>query len=325
MATLTEVFTQLDGKARLGADDALSLRRVLYGGDQIITEPQARALITLNADAGEVSPEWRMLFIEALTDFVVHQQQPSGYVDQAKAAWLIEAVSRDRCAKDDELEVLVCVLEKAEQTPASLSAFTLSVLADHVRQRPGGPAITREDVERLRRVVFAVGGDQNIGVSRAEAEALFDLNDAVKGAENDPAWTDFFAKAVANAVLFETPYHAPTAEAELRREDWLADTHIHLFGERFRGIWSDRAPQGGAQGHAPASVESAWRDGLAADAALEARAEQVTAPESHWLADRIGRDGDFDVNERALVAFLAANAAAIDPALRPLIARLSER
>ncbi|MFI5300899.1 MAG: hypothetical protein ACHREM_22685, partial [Polyangiales bacterium] len=42
-------------------------------------------------DAGAVSPEWTVLFIEALTDFTVHQQAPNGYVDETKANWLMGA------------------------------------------------------------------------------------------------------------------------------------------------------------------------------------------------------------------------------------------
>jgi len=321
MVTLTEAFAQLDGKLALTADDALTLRRIIYGGDQVVTPQQAEALIRLNADAGDLSPDWRMLFVEALTDYVVHQQSPEGFVDETKAAWLSQALAQDGCAKDDEIEVLVSVLEKAEATPASLSAYAMGAVKAQILAR-AGRAITGADVQTLRRIVFAVGGDQNIGVSRTEALALFDLNDAMRDAANDPSWTDFFARAVANAVLYETTYHAPDAQTELRREDWLADTTRHLWGERFRGIWSHE-PAAHLGVNAP-SVERAWRAGLDADAALEAQAEQVTSSEAHWLADRIGRDGVFDVNERALVSFLQANAASIDPALQPLIAALGD-
>lgn len=106
MTALQDCLSRLDGKAELNADDALALRRVIFGGDDTVGMDEAEALITLNADAGAASPEWRMLFVEALTDFVVHQQAPNGWVDETKANWLMGAVSQGRCAREDEIDLL---------------------------------------------------------------------------------------------------------------------------------------------------------------------------------------------------------------------------
>ena len=49
--------------------------------------------------------------------------------------------------------------------------------------------------------------------------------------------------------------------------------------------------------------------------------EQIDGAEAAWLAKRILQDGTIDENERALLAFLKKEATAIDPALKPLLAR----
>ena len=69
--TLTEALEALDGKAELTADDALTLRQVIFAPDQAVDIREAEALFTLNADAGAISQAWHDLFIEALTDYVV--------------------------------------------------------------------------------------------------------------------------------------------------------------------------------------------------------------------------------------------------------------
>ena len=61
----------------------------------------------------------------------------------------------------------------------------------------------------------------NVAITRSEAELLFDIADATNEAENDPAWTDLFAKAIANAIMAASGYSAPNREEALRREAWL--------------------------------------------------------------------------------------------------------
>src|SRR4029453_12287384 len=69
---------------------------------------------------------WDDFFVEALTDYVVHQQAPADYIDKAKADWLIARLSRDgRVNTDSELEALVRILERAPSAPARLTAFAL--------------------------------------------------------------------------------------------------------------------------------------------------------------------------------------------------------
>ncbi|MGC1300752.1 MAG: hypothetical protein WA840_00125, partial [Caulobacteraceae bacterium] len=346
MPSLAEFLTRLDGKAVLTAQDTLDVRRLFYADGVTVTPAEAEALVRLNLDAGEVSPEWSALYVEALTDFMVRQQSPVGYVDQAKADWLVAAVSRDGVRRADEVEALVHVLETAEEVPASLSAFVLQTVKTAMLARAGqGPGdqgfIGPDDVARLRRVLFAGGGEANIGVTRHEAEALFDINDAFRDAPNDAAWTDLFMRAVANSVLYVATWHEPSAQQELKREAWLADTAIldQLdFGKLLRDPAGAFKTAGEPSPELVAHWARRWHNPLSlgepvtftseeqvrydADAALESEAQKVTAEEAHWLLDHIGRDGRFDAREQALVGFLVANATSIDPSLQPLIARL---
>jgi hypothetical protein len=334
VTTLAEALSTLDGKAALTADDAVTLRRILYGQTLTVDQAEADALFKLNADAGTLAPEWCALFIEAMTDYVVRQQDPPGYVNAATADWLMGAIDRSGRVRGDEVEMLVHMLEEADQVPDKLSAFALSAVRASVLSRIARTgAVSALDIDRLRRLVFAKGGESNVAVTRHEAEALFDINDALKGAAN-PAWTDFFVRAVANAVMFE-PVWAPDRSAELKREAELADSGFHPL-RRWRAALNDLPGSEAifmAALHEITDRKADWdrdfagdrpiRERYAADDAREAQAEAVTADEAHWLADRIGRDGRLDANEQALLAFLRANARQVDPSLEPMLSRLS--
>jgi hypothetical protein len=317
--TLAECIAALDGKPALTADDALAARRIVFGGDVVVSFEETEALFKLNADAGAVSPEWRSFFIEALTDFIVRQQKPEGYVDQAKADWLMASVRKEQHVREDEVEMLIHVLEEADQTLVGLSTFILGLVKSFALTRfKRDGRLADQDIERLRRVVFAAGGEKNVAVSQEEAELLFDINDALAGAVANPVWTDFFVRAVASSVLFETPW-TPDAAGEVKREAWLEDTSIHPF-RRLAGLASIHADGASATEGLREILRWDFNDhqadrDFAAEQALETNAERVNTDEAHWLIERIRKNGRFDANERALLAFIRENAGTIDPSL----------
>jgi hypothetical protein len=323
--TLQDALAALDGKSELTAEDALALRRIIYGDDAFVSRDEAETLFKLNTDAGALSPEWRALFVEAMTDYVVGEEEPVGYVDQAKADWLIAQVKAAGRIRTDEVEMLIHVLEQADETPTALSNFVLGTLkAMALWKLKHGYAFGPRDVERLRRALYAKGGEANIAVTRHEAELLFDINDALAGGPVDASWTELFKRAVANAVLYETPWK-PDAAAELKREAWLADAHAHplarwraMGGATLKGDLAEGLRETARLDFQDHDLERAYAD----DAAMEARAEALTGEEAHWLTDRIARNGRYDANERALVAFIRENAGALDPSLDAALRKL---
>lgn len=314
----------------VGEGDVLALRRVVF--DEItVTPDEVEALFRIDEGTEKRVPEWRAFFLEAMTDWLVRQQEPSGYVTQQQADWLIARIGADgRVRNGTELELVVRVLELADEAPASLSAFGLSLVTRAVVENDG--RISASEVQRMRRLVFALSGPGRMAVTREEAGALFDLNDATRGRDNDPAWSDFFMRAVANAVTAAAGWAPPDREEALRRQRWLADPDDGIGAAYLRehgpipssaigsGVWLARAFKW-AMGEPAAETLFTERERAGAQAA--STAAPVDPDEARWLLDRIGRDGEFDDNERALIGFLRELAPTTDPALQPLIDRLA--
>jgi hypothetical protein len=262
-------------------------------------------------------------------DYLVHQVAPAGYVDAANADWLVARIDRDGSVKTaTELELLVKVLEAARTSPPALVQYALRQVQRAVVQGDGPLAnggrlelgrVNRAEADLLRRILYAFGGDDGIAVTRAEAEVLFDINDAVADADNDPAWLDLFVKAVANCIMAASGYVVPTREVALHREEWLDAPATGVSG------FFARMVSGGLHGvleayRAPAD-EDEWAERNARMDAAIARAETVTEGEASWLADRIGRDGHLHEAEKALLRFIANEGRDIHPALAPLMAK----
>ena len=310
-------------------EDVITLRRYIYG-DMLVSLEEGAALIRLNASANSLPETWYALFPEAMADILVNQIRPSGYVSQDNATWLIRQVTADGhvCSRT-ELDAVLHILERSREAPATLEQFALRTVAESVISGTGATrsgaeltpgVISDGEVELLRRVLYAGAGCGGIAISRAEAEILFDLNDATVEAENAPAWSELFTKAVANHLMALSGFTPPPRDVALAREDWLEQPGGFDGGI---GGFFKKMVSGGVSG-----VRDAYREqpdpfaergkAMAAEIAVN---EVVTGDEAAWLVDRIGRDGHLHENEKALLRFLREESPDIHPSLQPLMDR----
>lgn len=311
--------------------DVMALRKAYYE-DGLVSQDEADKLFEINDKCPVQDPAWAPFFIEALTDFVVNQAEPEGYVTADNAEWLIMRVSAEgQVSSKVELDLLVSVLDQARWAPVSLIEFCLAQVKRAVldgsgplrsdNETPAG-AISEGEVELLRRMVYAFGGDGCTAITRKEAEVLFDINDALTIADEDGAWTELFVKAIANVVMAASGYAVPSREEALRREAWLDDREDLLPGALIKGM-----AEAGLKG-----VIGSYRDQTPEERALSRLERQrleivtnevITEGEASWLAERIGRDGEMNETELALWDYLKENAPEVHPELSEAIARLS--
>lgn len=316
--SLTNLCTDIVARGEVTADDVLALRGVVFG-EITVTPGEVEALFLIDEGTERRVPEWRAFFLEAMTDWLVRQQEPSGYITQDQADWLIARIEADgRVRNGTELELVVRALELADEAPASLAAFGLSLVTRAVVENDG--VISADEVQRMRRLVFALAGPGRMAVTREEAGALFDLNDATRGRDNDPSWTDFFMRAVANAVTAAAGWAPPARAEALRRQAWLEAPEgdpAGLLGDAVSA--AGRLTPGRIREALFGSDQAHLDEHVAERESADASAAPVDHAEALWLLDRIGRDGEFDVNEQALIAFLQEVAPSTDAALQPLV------
>jgi hypothetical protein len=304
MTALNELAERLRAAGAISSEDVLALRRQVWP-DGKIDAGEAELAFALNDAAKAPSREWVDFFVEALCDYVVCQQAPSGYVDAAKAEWLTARIVRDgRVDSLGELELLVKVLEKATNAPGSLKQFALAqieqtVLTGEGPTRDGGSldagVISDAEVKLLRRLLFAQAGDGPGSISQSEAELLFRLKDATLGAANAPGWKTLFVQAVGNHLMAYNSYKPLEAADAARLEAFMDDAHVRI---------------GGFLGRMAGAKFSGFRDVFTSqtkpdrDAAVAA-AQAVDPGEAAWLKAKVDSDGAVDALEQALLDFIA--------------------
>ncbi len=332
---IDELNEKLRASGRIEGQHALQLRRIIYANGSVGHEA-AKLLLGLDRACSKKDPAFAQLYVEALTDYFVWQTEPKGYVTDEGARLLIDNIGADgHIQSKTELELVLNIVHWAWHCPEEVVLLVLDAVRQSVllsRESPLGANRPRTiigagDVAILRKALHAPAGDGSLLVTRREAELLFTLNDATEAGDNDPEWSDFFSRAIANHLL--NPANAPlipSREDAARRERWLDEGGGigQLLGSvgkalaggyiPLRAVWEELDPSGAAAGEKAAQAEAR------ATADLLGR-ETIDSVEAAWLAKRILQDDAIDENEQALLVFLKKEAKAIDPALKPVLAR----
>lgn len=302
----------------VSADDVIFLRKSVFA-DGVVNRAELAALFALAEKAPQGDREWADYFAEAAADFFLREEEPHGYLTEEEFEHLEAFIVRDgKKASGIELGLLVALMEKATSTPASMAEFTADQFRRHVRDRlKGAPRMDRADVDLLRRYLYASAGDGSIAITKEEAELLFDLHEMTYAADNDPSWADLFVKGVAAHLMAHVGYRPLPREEALRLHDWVKDQTVDPAG--FFG----RMVSGGLSGirEAYGRKQTVFGKKNEDDAIAAAIAEQVSAQEADWLADRIGKNGKFDDIERALLQFMRGLGAELPPKLSALVAK----
>jgi hypothetical protein len=315
----------------IDAPTVLQVRRTIYSHDWLTPADMDLVFEVAQKAGRESCPEWTSLFCEALTDYVVHQNDPCDYIPQDKADWLTAKLAANGgITAKAEFEMLIDVMTHALGVPISLSTFALREIgtaivkgrrdAIHGEDHPAG-VVTKADVDAVRAVLYAAKTGTAEHVIQQEAEVLFEIAHATAQAPNDPSFDDLFARAVGN-YLMAISLPVPDAAEALHFEKWL-DEDESLPG--FLARMLHRAPAGSSFNVLQSPSEAyeadlARRD--AAESALRSESEKITEPKAAWVIAHLTREGELTSAERRLLQFLGAEAPSIAPTLQPLIEKV---
>jgi len=314
---LGALLSRIEADSIVTADEIIELRRCIWN-DNMITVIEADALFRINDNCQNKPVEWSDFFITGMTDFLVRQTMPRGYIDEANAAWLMQRISHDGvCETHTEMALLMNVLKHAESVTPRLEEFALDqvkqsvleskgILARSASLTPG--AMGETEVEIVRGILYACGSAGGNWITREEAELLFDLSDATAEADNHQSWQDLFVAAMANHLMMLGNTDKVDISEALRRENWLKDTDQSVswnLGNAFKAWFGQR--------ETPDMTYSILNTSEAV------QSERITESEAQWLINRLNRDGQLSSNEITLLAFLKNDCPDIHESLKPLI------
>jgi hypothetical protein len=310
---------------------ALEVRRAIYSHEPLNPGDMDLVFAGIREAGKSPDPEWTSLFCEAVTDYVVHQNEPPDYISDEKAQWLIGKLGQmGGISSKAEFAMVIGVMNHALGVPAKLSAFALKEIGAAIvkgrrcafndETQPAG-VVTKPDADALRAVLYAATPGSAGHVTREEAQALFEIANATANAPADPAFDDVFARAVGNYLMGATLRPLDAAET-LHREHWLSEREAlpgffsRLLGNRTDARFPDmlKSPLRAA--------ESGMAKRNADDARARQASEVLTEEEIDWVAEQLTRDRTISSAETKLLQWLAAEAHALPPKLKALVEKV---
>ncbi|MGV6802089.1 MAG: hypothetical protein ACWA5L_09240 [bacterium] len=309
------LLTELTEKHYVSADDVLRMRREVFG-DYLVDPQEAEGLFELADNAPNGDPEWTHFLSEALTDYFVRQKTPQGYITTDDARFLMDHFNAATPPNPLKTHALVYLIGQAKQVPQELILLAMDQIKAQILQ---DQKISEPTVRQIRQLLFAAGGDGNMGISRQEADYLFALNDATRHAENAACWPEFFAKTIANYLLAHSGYIPPQREEALRleqlasgeRPDPAAPQNVGTYVKLFSKILSETL-----KGNETEVMFRKQNENFRTGNSL---AEQLTVEETAWLCQKIGANGRFDPAERALLQYVEFLKGDLPPDLAALV------
>lgn len=169
------------GKTRLTAEDIGILREHVFAGG-LTSSQDAMILLAINSSCSEKCSEWHHYFLETMTDFIVHYQDPLGVMDERNADWLIAMIStRGVINSPIELDLLFHVIDISPRIPDGLSVLALEQVRLAITDEIGAWAGMRgsrqrglqtSDVMRIARVMGAIARSRGSHLTARERRML---------------------------------------------------------------------------------------------------------------------------------------------------------
>ena len=308
MASVNDILTQALADKVIDPAEFSQLRRKIFD-DGHVSLQEADMIFLFDMQAESLPEGWADFFVGAITDFLIRQTLPTGYVDSIHSAWLMERIEYDdQINEDTEMELLLNILRLAVDVPRDLEVYALNKVRDKIISRGlnGQLSIQAQDVDLLKRVLYASSGSGGFSICREEAQFLFELDEICQHAENAPEWQKLFVGATANHLmtmgapkLLDRQTMKELQEKPLKMDWSLSGIKSSFFA------WESE-------------YKNKEQSFFLNETAMQ-EAEAITALEADWLVKHLNRDGVLSLNERALLKFIKEECTNVHEILAPLL------
>lgn len=308
---ISNLADRLIQAGQIGGGDVTALRNAVWH-EEAISLDTLDALFRVNDGCAAQSATWINFFIETVEHALLRQTPPQGFLDEDGARWLRAKIDRDGgLATSGEIALLVSILESAENAPEAVKAYVIAQIEATITSgvgptrapdsvRPG--CVDEAEVELLRRLIFAGGGEGAVIVGAQEADMLFRIKDAALRSENAPDWLQLFVQGVGNHLMTHSDYRPLSREEAVRLHAEMEASTPSIAGFFHRMLPGDMLGRGTIL-DAFKAVFPCGEDVSSQSVSVESH-PVLTAAEAAWLKTHIAADGQTDPYEKALMTFI---------------------
>lgn len=124
MKTLEILKNELLADGIIDAMEVKELRAALFA-DGVIEADEAEFLFEINnaVSGNQNHPSWSDLFIEAISSYLLDDENSHGEIDADEAAWLFEKINGDGMIDELERRLLLNLKSKVKSFPSKLESL----------------------------------------------------------------------------------------------------------------------------------------------------------------------------------------------------------
>lgn len=124
MKSLEQLKNELLADGIIDLAEVKELKEILYA-DGIIDTEEAEFLFEINdaVSGKENDPSWETLFIDAITSYLLDDENTPGEIDTEEAEWLYNKIKGDGQIDGTEKNLLVNLKSKAKSFPSNLESL----------------------------------------------------------------------------------------------------------------------------------------------------------------------------------------------------------
>ncbi len=124
MKSLEQLKNELLADGVIDANEVAELKAILYSDSKIDAEEAEFLFEINNAVSGKANhAEWASLFIEAITSYLLEDENSPGEIDEEEAIWLFDKINGDGEIDETEKRLLLNIKSKAKSFPSNLESL----------------------------------------------------------------------------------------------------------------------------------------------------------------------------------------------------------
>jgi hypothetical protein len=124
MKSLKQLKSEILADGIIDAAEVKELKEILYA-DGVIDADEAEFLFEINnaVSGNKNDPSWSDLFVEAISSYLLEDENSPGEIDEQEANWLYDKIKGDDIIDDIEKRLLLNLKNKGKSFPSILQSL----------------------------------------------------------------------------------------------------------------------------------------------------------------------------------------------------------
>ncbi len=124
MINLSNLKQSILADGKIDKDEVILIKDAIYA-DGKIDKDEADFLFELNdaVSGKDNDSSWEICFVDAITSYLLDDEQSQGFIDGSESNWLVERIDKDGTLDSVEKSLIINLKNKSKNFPSKLEKY----------------------------------------------------------------------------------------------------------------------------------------------------------------------------------------------------------